>query len=93
MTAEQFRSNAERVGRIRELLNDPTLAQAIVTLKDEAKLNDAPQSSDPVESVRRLSWLCGYDQAINLLLSLAEPLPLPEKEEEPTWGLPASTLK
>lgn len=83
MLSEVFRASPERVGRMRELLNDPTLAAAIVTLKDESVIDDVPRSSDPVESVRRLSWLCGYDAAINLLLTLAEPLPVPEPEEQP----------
>lgn len=90
MRADQFRSNPQYVGRMRELLSDPTLAAAIVCVKDESRLDDAPHSADPVESVRRLSWLCGYDQAINLLLSLAQPLSPPLPDEQATFGVDTS---
>jgi hypothetical protein len=85
MLSDQFRASPERVGRVRELLNDPTLAAAIVCLQDEGKfmINDLEPSADSVASVRRLSFICGYTNAIDTLLSLAAPLPVPEKDEEP----------
>lgn len=90
MTSEQFRSNPQYVGRMRELFSDPVLAAAIVCVKDEARLNDAPSAAEPVESVRRLSWLCGYDQAVNLLLSLAQPVPSELPDEQATFGVDPS---
>jgi hypothetical protein len=87
MLAETFRADPGRVGRLRELLNDPTLATALIVVKDEARLTDVHSGADPVESVRRLSWLGGYNQAVDLLLSLAEPLPVETPEPEPTWGI------
>ena len=93
MLAETFRADTGRVGRLKDLLNDPTLATALICVKDEACISDVSQSSDPVESVRRLSWLCGYDQAVALLLSLAEPLPVESPEPEPTWGVDGQLLQ
>src|SRR6266498_3005955 len=87
MLAEDFRRDPGRVGRLKELINDPTLATALIALKDEAQISDVSPSSDSVESVRRLSWLSGYNNAIDLLLSLAEPLPVEQPEPEPTWGV------
>lgn len=81
MNAVEFRRSAERVGRMRELLNDPTLAEAIVCLRDDRPIEDAIDHADPVMSVRLLSRYFGYHDAIFALLRLAEP-------EEPTPAEP-----
>lgn len=87
MLAETFRADAGRVGRLKDLLNDPTMALAIVVLKDAAVISDVSVSSDPTASVRKLSELCGRNATIDLLLELAEPLPVETPEPEPTWGV------
>jgi len=93
MLAEEFRASADRVGRIRELLQDPVLASAIVCLQDEGKfmVNDLEPVADAVASVRRLSFICGYSNAIDTLLSLAEPVIVEPPEPEPTWGTKETT--
>lgn len=94
MTAETFRSSPERVGKMRELLNDPTLAEAIVCLQDSRPESDLDHlTADALVSVRVLNRQIGYDRAINLLLSLAAPLPIPEPEERPTWGVNTSQFQ
>ncbi len=87
MLAETFRADPGRTGRLKDLLNDPTMALALVVLKDEAQVSDVPMLSDPTASVRHLSKLSGSNDTINLLLSLAEPLPVETPEPEPTWGI------
>ena len=87
MTELEFRSAPARVGRIRELLNDPTLAQAIVCVRDAELPDDVPDHSDPVASVRALSRKSGWHGALNMLLSLAEPLPPPGVEEVASFGV------
>lgn len=85
MLAEQFRAIALNTGRMREILQDPIFAAAIVCLKDECPVIDA--EGDAVNSVRSLSFLSGYNNAIESLLELAQPLPAQPPEEEPTWGV------
>jgi hypothetical protein len=88
MTADIFRSSAERVGRMRELLQDPVFAAAIVCLQDERPSPVVARNADAIESVRVQSRLEQHDADVNLLLSLAEPPLIEEQpEEEPTWGV------
>lgn len=93
MLAGQFRSSSERVARMREILSDPVFASAIVTLKDEAMIEDVGNNSPDIASVRRLSWLSGYNNAISALIELSEPLPVQPEEEVPTWGIDPEKLK
>jgi len=93
MTSDEFRASSWRVGRIRELLNDPTLAQAIVCVKESESTEDVPPHSDPVASVRALSRKAGWHGAIDTLLSLAEPLPLLPVEETATFGVDISKFR
>lgn len=87
MTTDRFRASAERVGRMKELLSDPVLALAIVCLRDSELPEDVTDHSDPVASVRVLSRKSGWHGAITELLSLAEPLPLQQANEEATYGV------
>ncbi len=93
MTSDEFRANTHRVGRMRELLNDPTLAQALVCVKDAEMPEDAPSHSDAITSVRLLSQKAGWHGAINMLLTLAEPLPAMPEEETATFGVDISKFK
>lgn len=87
MTIKEFRSNTVYSQGLRELLANPVLQEAIMTLKDvntptEVELDDA----DPIASTRRLSRLCGWNMALVALLSLAMPEPIPEPAEESDYG-------
>ncbi len=93
MLPETFRSDPGRVGRLRDLLNDPTLALALVVLKDDSQVLDVPETADPIASARRLSYLSGGIAKVDLLLSLAEPLPVEEPEEQPTFGVRVEDFK
>lgn len=70
---------------MRELLNNPTLAEAIVCIKDEPII-DAPAGSEAIVSVRLLSSGAQKNDVINTLLSLAEPMPVQAPEPPPTWA-------
>jgi hypothetical protein len=93
MTAYQFRSSADRVGAMRELIQNSVLVDAIVCLKDERPSGDAPDHADALASVRLLSRQAQHDAVINLLMSLAEPLPPEPVEEQPDWGVDATKFK
>jgi hypothetical protein len=71
---------------MRELLNDPTLAEAIVVLRDERPVVDAIDTAPDNVSVRLLSRAYGHDNAIALFLSLSEPLPSEREELQQTFG-------
>lgn len=91
MTDTQFRSLPDRLAAFRELLNNPVLSEAIVCLRDMRPSRDAHDSADAVTSVRILSRQSGYDAAIDLFLSLAEPLLAEQQEDDlPTFGVDLS---
>lgn len=77
MNVEEFRSSADRVGRMRELLADPVLAQAITALHASAPAIDADPNADALASVRILSQMHGYRTALDTLLLLAVHPPKP----------------
>jgi hypothetical protein len=87
MTALQFRSSPERVTAFRDLLNNPVFAQAIVCLKDERPPTNVGDGADALASVRALAAVAQHEADVNLLLSLAEPLPAEQPEPEPSWGV------
>lgn len=90
MDAKTFRSNPVMVSRIREFLQDPVVAMALVVLEGEMPILDASDAADAIVSVRILSRQFQHKQTILTLLSLADPL-LPDPEpEEPTWGVDKS---
>lgn len=93
MTVEMFRSSPVHVAGMRELLQSPILAEAIVCLKDDRPSTDAADAAPEVVSVRLLSRQFQHDQVIATLLSLAEPLPLPEIEPPPNFGVDTSKFK
>lgn len=90
MTEDSFRSSAERVGKLRELLQDPVLAAAVVCLRDMRPSGDTADHAEPVASVRLLSRQSGYDSCIDLFLTLAEPLPIEKPDEQPNFGVDMS---
>lgn len=84
MSSDQFREIAENVVALRELLQNPVLAQAIVVLQDEQPKGDT--EGDFIASVRKLSRISGWSDCIATLLELAEPLPPPPKQDEEPWS-------
>lgn len=92
MTAAEFRSSPVRVAAARELLNDPTFATMLVVLRDERPDLDDSLAGDAVGSVRILNRAFGHDNAVNTLLSLAEPLPPEPEQPMETFGVPLSQL-
>jgi hypothetical protein len=87
MTAYEFRSSPERVGAMRELIQNSVLAEAIVCLKDSRPPTKVPSGADGLDRAELLGRIQQHEADIDLLLSLAEPvLPQPE-EEAPSWGV------
>lgn len=75
--------------RMREILQDPVMQEAIMSLRDsneprELELEDA----DAVASVRRHSRGVGFNNALGILVALANPLPRQDPELEPTYEAP-----
>jgi len=93
MTSFDFRSSPDRVGAMRELIQNTVLAEAIVCLKDERPSGDAPDHADALASVRLLSRQAQHDAVINLLMSLAVPFTPPPVEEQANWGIDESKFK
>jgi hypothetical protein len=63
------------------------LAQAIVAVQNELILRDASDTDMREVSVRLLSRAVGRTDALSDLLSCAEPMPPPQQDEEPTFGV------
>jgi hypothetical protein len=88
MTSFEFRQLPERVGAWRKLLSEnPLVADAIVCLKDEKPSATVPPGSDALDRAAALAKLEQHDADVNLLLSLAEPLPPELPPEEELWGV------
>jgi hypothetical protein len=92
LTLDQFRSNPVLVGAMRELIhgdgsNPTVLAQAIVAIQAEGLTVDARDHEPELVSVRRLSRMTERQVVISDLLSCADPMPPPQQDEEPTFGV------
>lgn len=87
MTAIEFRRSPERVTAWRELLaSNPLVAQVLVVLQDEHPPTSAPMGTDALDRAAMLASVEQHKSDYNLLLSLAEMLPVEAPEEEMTWG-------
>ena len=98
MTVSVFRSNPVLVGALKALLNGDNgtpsvLAQAIVAVQNEKPSSNVDESSAEIVSVRRSSRIAGYEESLELLLSCAEPMPVPQAEEEATFGIDKEQFK
>lgn len=87
MTILQFRSNSIYTARLREILSDETFQLALMTLRDSnTPLESSDEDAEPeVASVRRLSRVAGFNNAIATLLDMGQPTTPPPQEEEPTY--------
>lgn len=85
-----FRSDDNQRAALAALFNDPVMAHALFTLRDNASTEDVQEkNADPIASVRILSRRAGYHEALNDLISLSQPLPgVPAHFEEETYGVP-----
>lgn len=72
MTIGEFRTNAEMVVRLRELLSDPVAHTALEILRNSNPPVDADNEADAIASVRLLSQMTGYASCFNALLSMTE---------------------
>lgn len=88
--SERFRASAEQVGSVRELLNNSILPKMIVCLKDESPSISVPDNSEALTSVRAAARKSGWDSCVDMLLSLAEPLPAEPEAIEATFGVKKS---
>jgi hypothetical protein len=93
MLALDFRRSPERVAAFRELLQNPIFADAIVVLKDEKPSAAVPSGTDAYERAAALGRIEQHENSINLLLSLAEPLPPELPEEQATFGVDLSQFQ
>ena len=89
---EDFRNVGENVQRLRELMADPVLGQAlaiVVACFDTT----VPESSDALASVRRLAAYDSRKQMLADLLQLAQPWDENNPpEERATFGVPLSEM-
>lgn len=75
----------------RELLTShPIVAEVLVCLKDEKPSAAVPSGSDALDRAAALAKIEQHEKDVDILLSLAEPLPVEPVEEEPTFGVDKS---
>lgn len=72
---------------MRELLSNPVMQEALLTLRDfnlprDTEVDDA----DSVASVRRLSRSVGWNNCLMGFMRLGEPVKPPAPPEEPDYG-------
>lgn len=87
MIAEDFRADENRVKDLREILANPVLQDALLIIHDSKAIADAPDGSDPLASVRRLSNLAGRADVIGELYTLATPIAPVAEERMPNFGV------
>lgn len=72
---------------MRELLSDPIMQDAIVTLQDEnLPAETDSDNEDAIASVRKNSRRVGWTRCLQELLTLADPLPRAEGEAPRDYG-------
>lgn len=77
MNVAEFRRSLPLTQRMRELLSDPVMTQALEVLAQSNPPVDAEPRDDALASVRILSQMTGYHIALTTLSSLSRPLPEP----------------
>lgn len=94
MLATDFRRNADLVAGWRELLaTNPVVAHVMVCLKDERPLASVPPGADALDRAAALAKLEQHELDVDLLLSLAEPLPPELPPEEANFGVDLSKFQ
>jgi hypothetical protein len=70
------------VQRMREILSDPTMQEALMALHDSNLPSEPNDNEEAIASVRRHSRAAGFNNAIAALLTLGDLVPVPMPEEE-----------
>tara|TARA_R110002020_G_scaffold25691_1_gene83424 strand:- start:2467 stop:2778 length:312 start_codon:yes stop_codon:yes gene_type:complete len=78
---EWWFKDIKSVSRLREIIDDPVLGQAIAILKEAAGPTVTSIGTDPQENSHKLSWYAGYRDAFNDLEKLTRP---PNSGQQPT---------
>ncbi len=78
---EWWFNDLKSVSRLREILADPALQQAIAILKEAAGPTVTSIGTDPQENSHKLSWYAGYRDAFNDLEKLTKQ---PNSSQQPT---------
>ena len=78
---EWWFNDLKSVSRLREIIDAPTLQQAIAILKEAAGPTVSSISPDPQENSHKLSWYAGYRYAFNDLEKLTKQ---PNLGQQPT---------
>ena len=64
--------DVKRIEKLRAILDDPTLQEAIATLKEVAGPTYATVTTDDSSNLNRLAWYAGYRDAYNDLHKLTK---------------------
>ena len=67
---ERWFNDLASVARLREILEDPALQQAVAILKEAAGPTVTSLDSDPQSNSHKLAWYAGYRDAFNDLEKL-----------------------
>lgn len=84
----EFRKNPVKIARMREILDDPVMQEAIIMMRDGTTIADVDNDMmDGIASVRKLSRLAGAHEAVECLFKLTQPYQEPQSMPEETWGV------
>jgi hypothetical protein len=78
---EWWFNDLKSVSRLRDIVDDPALQQAIAILKEVAGPTVSSISVNPQENSHKLSWYAGYRDAFNDLEKLTKQ---PNSGQQPT---------
>ena len=90
MTLLDWRKNPERLSMALDMLNQPTMHEMLAVMEAEHPAKQQRAVADGFGATRVLGQIEGFQEALNMLRSFAEPLPTQAEDVPTTWnvGLP-----
>ena len=82
---EYWFNDLKSVTRLRELLDDPALQQAIAILKEASGPTVTSLNDDPNANSQKLAWYAGYRDAFNDLEKLAHQPSTTKNNQTDEW--------
>lgn len=95
MTILDWRKNPERLSLALEALQQPAMIEMLAVMEEEHPAKQHRAVADGFGATRVLGQIEGFQEALNMLRSFAEPLPSAPEEIPTTWnvGLPEDEVK
>lgn len=87
MTLLEWRKSGERRSLAIDMLNQPTMQEMLAVIEAENPARRIGKLSDGFEATLKTGEIKGFQLALDMLRSMAEPLPIPQQDIPITWGV------